>query len=140
MNRRDFIGIAVAATTLPIPVSASNEAIFSKSGDRFIRALAETILPGVEADETVRLLHAFLDEPSAARFRAGLRRLETKLTSRFSKLSPTARSARLQKLLKNRLPEDAAFALDVMRRVALIELYSRQAGRELLAAPFRTAP
>jgi hypothetical protein len=140
MNRRDFIGIAVAATTLPIPVSASNDATFLKSGDRFVRALAETILPGIAADETVRLLQAFLDEPSASRFQTGLRRLETRLTSRFSAHSQKERSARLQKLLQSRLPEDAAFAYEVVRSVALIELYSRQAGRELLATPFRTAP
>lgn len=140
MNRRDFIGIAAAATLPPISIPASNDAIFSKSGDRFLRVLSETILPGVEADETVRLLHAFLDEAVAARFQTGLRKLETKLTSRFSALSQKERNARLQKLLKSRLPDDAAFAFDVIRRVALIELYSRQAGRNLLAAPFRTAP
>jgi hypothetical protein len=140
MNRRDFIGIAAAAILPPISISASHEAIFSKSGDRFLRVLSETILPGVEADETVRLLHAFLDEPSADRFQTGLRRLEIRLTRRFSALSQKERNTHLQKLLKSRLPEDAAFALDVIRRVALIELYSRQAGRELLAVPFRTAP
>ncbi len=140
MNRRDFIGITLAATLPPISISASNDAIVSKSDDRFIQGLAETILPGVEADETVRLLHAFLDEPSAARFQTGLHRLETKLTRRFSTLSQKERSTRFQKLLKNRLHDDAAFALNVIRRVALIELYSRQAGRNLLAAPFRTAP
>lgn len=140
MNRRHFIGTALAATTLPIPVSASIDAAFSKPERKFIGALAETLLPGVDADETVRLLHDFLEESSAARFQTGLRRLETKLASRFSVLSPKERNIRLQRLLKNQLQEDAAFAFDVIRRVALIELFSRQAGRELLAAPFRTAP
>lgn len=140
MNRRHFIGTVLATTTLPMTVSASNDAIFSKSGDRFIRALAETILPGVETDETVRLLHGLLDEAAAARFQTGLRKLEKKLTRRFSTLSATERNARLSTLLKHDLPEDAAFAFDVVRRVATLELFSRRAGRDLLAAPFRTAP
>lgn len=142
MKRRDFIGTALAAATLPVPVSASIDAVFSQPERTFIGALADTILPGAGADETVRLVHGFFDEAPAEkpRFQAGLKTLEKGLPARFSALSAKKRNTLLNNLFKNALPKDAAFALDVVRRVALIEFFSRRAGRDLLGAPFRTAP
>ena len=149
MNRRCFIGTALAATSLPSLVSANIGAVFSRKEVNLVGALATTILPegdhpktGADPVEVIRLLEKFFDETptSRDRFRRGLRILERKLASGFPAARPADQNARLQLLLKNRLAPDPAFAFDVIRRMALIELFTRQGGRELLATPFRTAP
>jgi hypothetical protein len=141
MNRRRFIGGALAATILPISSPAIGP-FFSKPERDFIESLAEIILPGLNLDETTRLLDIFFTDSPAerSRFRAGLHMLKKRLPPVFPALSAEERAARLHKVLKTRLAGNAAFAYDAIRRVALLELFSRQAGRDFLATPFRTSP